>query len=77
MFRLVSSQKWCKHFLMLCFLASALFQLAIPPVIGAPKFMRAAIELRKQRALQAVREISPDCALDVERWCNRILLGEG
>ena len=38
MFRLVSSKKWCKHFLMLCFLVSALFQLAIPPAIGAPKF---------------------------------------
>ncbi len=51
--------------------------LEILNAIGAPKFMRAAIELRKRRALQSVSEISPDCVADFEGWCNRILLGEG
>jgi len=51
--------------------------LEILNLIGAPKFMRAAIELRQARALAAVRRLSPDCAVDLERWCRRHLLGEG
>ena len=51
--------------------------LEILNLIGAPKFMRAAIELRQGRALAAVRRLSPECAADLERWCRRHLLGEG
>ena len=50
--------------------------LEILNAIGAPAFIRAAIELRKSRALQAVRELSPECAADFEVWCDRYLLGE-
>jgi len=51
--------------------------LEILNLIGAPKFMRAAIEVRQGRALAAVRRLSPECAADLERWCRRHLLGEG
>ena len=50
--------------------------LAILNAIGAPSFMRAAIEVRKKRALKAVYDIAPDEVAGFEMWCNRYLLGE-
>ena len=39
--------------------------------IGAPQFMRDAVQQRTKRALQAVRKISPEGVTDLERWCGR------